>query len=72
MSATTAPIELAPMNLRLRLAVSALLVSWVFAALFIVLGWKVSRTEARIDASPVTQISAVASATSDVAAVPGS
>lgn len=66
MSATTAPIELAPMNLRLRLAVSALLVSWVFAALFIVLGWKVSRTEARIDANPVTQISAVASA------VPGS
>ena len=47
------------MSLRLRLAVSALLVSWALAALFIVLGWKVSQTDARASSEPVTHISAV-------------
>ena len=64
MSATTTHIELAPVSLRLRLAVSALLVSWTLAALFIVLGWKVSRTDARAESNPVTHISAVMPAAS--------
>jgi TRAP-type C4-dicarboxylate transport system permease small subunit len=58
MSATTTHIELAPVSLRLRLAVSALLVSWALAALFIILGWKVSRTDARAESRNVTHISA--------------
>lgn len=51
MSATTSVISIAPMTLRLRLAVSALLVSWALAALFIVLGWRESRAQAA-DAAP--------------------
>lgn len=47
------------MSLRLRLAVSALLVSWALAALFIVLGWKVSQTDAHAASEPVTHISAL-------------
>ena len=44
MSATAPVICVAPIRLRLRLAVSTLLVSWALAALFIVLGWRESRS----------------------------
>lgn len=43
------------MSLRLRLAVSALLVSWALSALFIILGWKEARTEAAETTSTVIQ-----------------
>lgn len=53
MSATATVVRVAPMNLRLRLAVSALLISWALSAIFIVLGWKEARTEA-IETTPTT------------------
>lgn len=34
------PIPMAPYPIRLRLALSALLVAWVFAAIFLFLGWR--------------------------------
>lgn len=50
-------IALAPMDYRLRLAVGALLFSWILSALFIVLGWRESRANAAADPRPAIQSS---------------
>ena len=45
MSVMTPSVALAPIDVRLKLAVSTLLVTWALAALFIVLGWRELRAE---------------------------
>lgn len=63
MSAMTPAVTPAPIDLRLRLAISTLLVSWALAALFIVLGWRESRAEsAGTSATAVIQSHASSSA----------
>jgi hypothetical protein len=55
MSVSSPVAVVAPISLRLRLAVATLLVSWALAALFIVLGWRESRASAAEAAPAVSQ-----------------
>ena len=61
MSAIAPAVELAPIDVRLKLAVSTLVVSWALAALFIALGWREAKADAAATAAPAVVQSSSAS-----------